>query len=136
VRGVVYFAATADLKHVKITFAPSRKRAEKRSGDLDLEMRTYRQLITGQGLDSPGVSLLQVIPAESEMELDIHTRFASQRVVGDWFRFDGDLKKFVSKVLEDPNLPLALDIFGNKCDLCGGYRSHRKFCQRARVRTA
>lgn len=74
--GYVYFIRSFD--RVKIGFTA------------DLTKR-FKQLKTGA---SNPIRILAVVPGTQDTEAYFHSMFADYRVNGEWFRYEGDLKRF------------------------------------------
>jgi hypothetical protein len=79
--GVVYFVAAAASGLIKIGFT------------VDLPGRLM-ELQTGSHVE---LDTLLTIPGAPALERQMHGRFAAQRARGEWFRREGDLKKFLEE---------------------------------------
>lgn len=62
---------------------------------IGLSVRPYRRLAQLQTGHPARLKLLAVIPGNHAMERQIHRRFASQRLSGEWFRIDDLLLNFI-----------------------------------------
>jgi hypothetical protein len=51
----------------------------------------------------PGIKLLGHIPGGHAVEKQLHRRFSSEHIRGEWFRFTPDLKRSVSEILSANN---------------------------------
>lgn len=47
------------------------------------------------------LELLMVIEGGRRTECEIHKRFAEQRLAGEWFRIEGDLREYMAKVYRE-----------------------------------
>lgn len=80
----VYFAqARVDRTTVKIGFTS------------DLVNRQKNLSVSAPG----GVAILATLPGGKETEEYLHEKFASQRLGGEWFRFDDEIQGFIRDIL-------------------------------------
>ena len=76
--GYVYFIKSVDK--VKIGF----------TADLSKRLKQFKT-----GSSNP-INVLAVVPGTQDTEAYFHSMFADYRVNGEWFRYEGDLKRFTA----------------------------------------
>lgn len=91
-RCFVYFVGTDEIVKIGRTCTPSTRFLDLKAGS-PVELRLFGLMLS---LDKPD-------------EAELHRRFASTRVRGEWFRWTDELREFIASVNLLEGAPVALD---------------------------